>query len=226
MGRASGGRSGRLGAAARRVAAGRPARPASAGRIAAGRGPADEQDGVVAGDGAGDLGQRRPGRAREASRWAPPGGVRTTTRLADGSHGQSASSSAAGPSRAGRGVRGTARRRQGRPVGERVDQRPSAARTLRAPSSSRSRDSVAWVTTTPSSASSWASSACERTARAARISPTRAWRAVLVSGAVGRRLQDELAGDGWRPDRLGGRHAGRPYRSCHPGEQVRHRRTA
>ena len=41
---------------------------------------------------------------------------------------------------------------------------PSASRTLTAPSSSRSRDSVAWVTRHPSPASSSASSPCERTA--------------------------------------------------------------
>ena len=61
---------------------------------------------------------------------------------------------------------------------------PSAARTRTAPSSSRSRDSVAWVTGTPRSFSSRASSSCERTCRSASVAATHACRDALVLGLV------------------------------------------
>ena len=53
-------------------------------------------------------------------------------------------------------------------------------RTLTASSSTRSRDSVAWVTRTPRPASSSASSVCERTSWWASRSTIRCWRALLV----------------------------------------------
>ncbi|CAM5543094.1 hypothetical protein STENM327S_04216 [Streptomyces tendae] len=52
-------------------------------------------------------------------------------------------------------------------------------------SSSRSRESVAWVTVSPSSASSFASWLCERTACRLRMSTIRRWRAVRVCGRAG-----------------------------------------
>ena len=61
---------------------------------------------------------------------------------------------------------------------------PSEPRSFTAPSSSRSRDSVAWVTSTPLSASSRASWVCEVTGPAEISSTIRACRADRVTAVV------------------------------------------
>ena len=139
-----------------------------------GQGPAagyvagHDEDRVVAGDGADDVGEpgavqrageelRRPGRGSEDGQVAA--GVDAGEQLAQQ------------PDEPGGCVLGVA-------------QRPSAPRSLTAPSSSRSRDRVAWVTWMPSAASSSASSVCERTARPRIRSTIRACRPARVIGFV------------------------------------------
>ena len=111
---------------------------------------------------------------------AAPGGVRSTARLPLASAPVSSSRSSR-ISRAGR-LLGRRAAAGGRPPGS-----GSAPLTLTAPSSSRSRDSVAWVTCTPSAASSSASSVCDRTACVPDQLVDRACRAARVSGPVTRR---------------------------------------
>src|SRR5688500_10493000 len=60
---------------------------------------------------------------------------------------------------------------------------PAGVRVLTAPSSSRSRLTVAWVTATPASASSRPSSVWLATGRLSSSSTMRAWRAAFVRGA-------------------------------------------
>src|SRR3954464_12980914 len=62
---------------------------------------------------------------------------------------------------------------------------PSVLRIFTAFSSSRSRESVAWVTLSPSSARSFANWLWERTGCRLRMSTIRRWRAVRVCGTAG-----------------------------------------
>src|SRR3954471_1727579 len=62
---------------------------------------------------------------------------------------------------------------------------PSLLRIFTAFSSSRSRESVACVTFSPSSARSFANWLCERTGCRLRMSTIRRWRAVRVCGTAG-----------------------------------------
>src|SRR5436190_15605067 len=62
---------------------------------------------------------------------------------------------------------------------------PSLLRIFTALSSSRSRESVAWVTLSPSSDSSFANWLWERTGCRLRMSTIRRWRAVRVCGTAG-----------------------------------------
>ena len=123
----------------------------------------------------------RPDRSNALARnCAAPGGVRSTTRLPLASAPVSSSRS----SRLSRSGACSAVRCGPWPSSGMTyaAAEPSVPRTFTAPSSSRSRESVAWVVVSPSAASSSPSSPCERTARS-RISATmRAWRAVLDSG--------------------------------------------
>src|SRR5690606_32254500 len=127
----------------------------------------------------------RPDRSRALARnCAPPGGVRSTARLplasASVSSSRSSRTSRAGarPAAGGAAGRGT-----GSPSSGMTYTAPPAVRTFTAPSSSRSRDSVAWVTCTPCAASSSASSVWERTLRERTSSTIRACRAALVTTA-------------------------------------------
>ena len=109
----------------------RRTRPAGPPDLGAGQPlPGDDQDRVVTGDGADDVGQRWPGRCAEARNCAAPGGVRSTARLPEPSWDSSSSPSsrasragAAWPSGAGRRPRGS--------------RRPARRRRRRAPSSRR-----------------------------------------------------------------------------------------
>ena len=106
----------------------------------------------------------RPGRCAQARNCAAPGGVRSTTRLPLASALSSSSRDRPGQraSRQSRRAAGRRRTRRQRLAGRRAPRprpgyvtgarRPAAVRAAQpctAPSSSRSRDSVAWVTWTP-----------------------------------------------------------------------------
>ena len=86
----------------------------------------------------------RPARSSaEATTWAEPGGVRSTTRLAEW-----ATSTTQSPQHPAQVVLGGELLGSGSPGWRRRSRRPGT-RTLIAPRSSRSRDTVAWVATQP-----------------------------------------------------------------------------
>ncbi len=126
---------------------------------------------------------RPPSRPRRRSRqrssaepttWADPGGVRRTTRLAEW-----ATSTTHSPSTRRRWSSGATWCLGSSGTG--VDGLTAGTRTFTAPSSSRSRDTVAWVASTPSAASSATSWAWLATALASSRRAIRCWRCGLPS---------------------------------------------
>ncbi len=196
---------------------------------------ATTSDGVVAGDGAQDVGQAdlvqgggeelRRARAACAGRrgWRCP--RRWSSRSA---------SSRVQPRRAAACARSRRRRSPRQHVAGR---RAVGPRSLTAPSSSRSRESVAWVTSMPSSASSRASWVCEVTGCAPISSTMRACRApagqrppVMTSAPAASTTAPSARAAGSRPRprrRSAGRRSPRPRSPCRgrrAGSAARRRR--
>ena len=152
---------------------------------------ADDQDGVIAGDGAEHLGQ--PGAVERAGRkCAAPGGVRSTTRLRAGlGRDQQLAEQPGQPLR--RGVVAAARRQRRAVLGHDVDRQPAVggAQLDRAELVEVARQRGLGDVDARHSSRAGASSACERTGVPASIATMRACRAALLSARapVGRRAR-------------------------------------
>src|SRR5205085_8505558 len=110
----------------------------------------------------------------EPTTWAEPGGVRSTTRFIE-----CETSTTQSPSTRFRCSSGA--RRSLAASGMTYTRSPPGRRAFTAPISSRSRDTVAWVATTPSAASRSTTWAWLDTACCSRMRATRCWRCGLAS---------------------------------------------